>query len=126
MPTQASKDLVILDNPACHREYEVEIISPEFTCLCPVTGQPDFATIYINYLPKEKIVELKSVKLYLWSFREEGQYHEAVINRMCDDLSQALQPHWLQIRGEFNVRGGITTNVTASYEAQSQRANESA
>ena len=86
---------------------------PEFTCVCPMTGQPDFATIRIKYVPAEKCVELKSLKLYLWSFRDEGTFHEAVTNRICDDLVAALQPRWVEVMGDFTVRGGIHTVVTA-------------
>ena len=111
------KDLVVIDNPAADRRYLVDIHTPEFTCLCPMTGQPDFAFINISYEPAAKIVELKSVKLYLWSFRDQGHYHESVINRIMDDLVAVLQPHWLRIEGIFNVRGGITTTVSADYTA---------
>lgn len=117
MPSKPSRELVPLPNPAPDRRYRVDISSPEFTCLCPVTGQPDFATIDISYEPDGHIVELRSLKLYLWSFRNEGQYHEAVVNRMLDDLAAVLQPHWLHIEGRFNVRGGITTAVSAEYNA---------
>ena len=94
---------------------------PEFTALCPKTGQPDFATIRISYVPGRLCVELKSLKLYLWSFRNEGAFHEAVTNRICDDLAAALEPRWLEVQGDFRVRGGIHTVVTASHGAREDR-----
>lgn len=115
MSTKPSRDLVPLDNPAPQNRYRVEISTPEFTCVCPVTGQPDFATIRISYEPAAKIVELKSVKLYLWAFRNEGHYHEAVVNRILGDLVDALQPHYMCVEGEFNVRGGVYTTVRAEH-----------
>ncbi len=115
MPSEPSKELVALDNPHPAREYEVECVCPEFTCVCPMTGQPDFATFSITYVPGPKIVELKSLKLYLWSFRNEGHFHEDVTNRVLDDLVEVLQPRRLRIESLWNVRGGITTTVRASY-----------
>ena len=88
--------------------------APEFTCVCPRTGQPDFARLRIGYVPGEKIIGLKSLKLYLWSWRDEGVFHEAVVNRVLEDLAAACAPAWMRVRGVFNVRGGITTSVTAS------------
>jgi len=113
MPTRPSRDLVTFPNPQPARDYVVEFDCPEFTCLCPMTGQPDFANFRIRYVPAERCVELKSVKLYLWSYRDEGAFHEAVTNRILDDLVAALDPRWMEIRGDFNVRGGIRTVVTA-------------
>jgi 7-cyano-7-deazaguanine reductase len=115
MPSRASKDLVIIDNPSPGRSYQVDISTAEFTCLCPMTGQPDFATISISYHPAASIVELKSLKLYLWSFRQEGHYHEGVINAILDDLSSALSPEWMRVQGTFNIRGGIATTISAEY-----------
>ena len=115
MPSEPSKALIALDNPHPTRAYEVECVCPEFTCVCPMTGQPDFATFTITYLPGPKIVELKSLKLYLWSFRNEGHFHEDVTNRVLDDLVAALQPRRLRIESVWNVRGGITTTVRATY-----------
>jgi 7-cyano-7-deazaguanine reductase len=89
--------------------------APEFTCLCPLTGQPDFATIRIRYVPAKLCVELKSLKLYLWSFRNEGAFHERVTNEICDDLVRALKPRWLEVEGDFLVRGGIGTVITARH-----------
>jgi 7-cyano-7-deazaguanine reductase len=91
---------------------------PEFTCICPRTGQPDFATIRIRYVPGDLCVELKSLKLYLWSFRQEGAFHEEVINRILDDLVRACRPRTMTVTGDFNVRGGIHTAVTAEYKAR--------
>jgi 7-cyano-7-deazaguanine reductase len=91
---------------------------PEFTCVCPMTGQPDFATIRIRYIPAERCVELKSLKLYLWSFRDEGTFHEAVTNRICDDLVALLDPTFVEVVGDFSVRGGIHTVVTARHGAR--------
>jgi 7-cyano-7-deazaguanine reductase len=113
MATQPSRELQTFENPKTDRPYEVSFDCPEFTCVCPMTGQPDFASLKITYLPNRLCVELKSLKLYLWSFREEGHFHEAVVNRICDDLARLLSPHFLEVVGDFNVRGGIHTVVTA-------------
>ena len=102
-------------NPNPERDYEIEFTCPEFTCVCPKTGQPDFATLHIRYVPDRLCVELKSLKLYLWSFRDEGHFHEAVTNRVLDDLVAAVAPRRMTVTGAFNVRGGITTIVTASH-----------
>ena len=115
MPSQPSRELATFDNPNPERSYEIRFECPEFTCLCPLTGQPDFATIRIRYVPAELCVELKSLKLYLWSFREQGAFHEAVTNRILDDLVAALKPRRAQVEGDFMVRGGIHTVVEASY-----------
>ena len=96
-------------------EYEVAMTVPEFTCLCPVTGQPDFATIRIRYVPDQHLVELKSLKLYLWSYRQEGAFHEDVTNRILNDLVEATRPRWAEVIGDFNVRGGIKTEVRATF-----------
>jgi 7-cyano-7-deazaguanine reductase len=111
MPTQPSKQLETIPNPAPDRDYWVELVCPEFTCLCPRTGQPDFATFHIRYIPDKLLVELKSLKLYLWSFRDEGHYHEEVTNKVADDLFEALEPRTLEVEARFNVRGGIETTV---------------
>jgi 7-cyano-7-deazaguanine reductase len=115
MATQPSKTLESFSNPRPEREYEIRFECPEFTCLCPKTGQPDFATIRIRYVPQAKCVELKSLKLYLWSFRGEGHFHEAVTNQILDDLVQLLQPRRMTVEGDFAVRGGIHTVVETSY-----------
>ena len=116
MATKPSRDLQRFDNPAPGRDYHIRFDCPEFTCLCPMTAQPDFAQIDIDYVPDAFCVELKSLKLYLWSFRDEGHFHEAVTNRILDDLRALLSPRWLQVRGRFNVRGGIGTEVEVLYE----------
>lgn len=117
MPSQPSKLLETVPNPKPDREYEVEMTCPEFTCLCPVTGQPDFATYKITYVPGPRLVELKSLKLYLWSYRNEGAFHEAVTNKILDDLVAACEPRRITVVGEYLPRGGITTIVRASYTA---------
>jgi 7-cyano-7-deazaguanine reductase len=91
---------------------------PEFTCLCPKTGQPDFATMFLEYVPADACVELKSLKLYIWSFRDEGAFHEAVTNRILDDLVNLLAPRFIRLTAEFNVRGGIYTTVVAEHRAR--------
>ena len=115
MVTKPSKDLETFPNPNPERDYEIAFEAPEFTCLCPMTGQPDFATIRIRYTPDATCVELKSLKLYLWSFRDEGHFHEAVTNRILDDLVGALAPRRARVEGDFNVRGGIHTVVVAEF-----------
>jgi len=115
MSTRPSKELETFPNPQPERDYEIRFECPEFTCVCPRTGQPDFATIVIRYVPDRTCVELKSLKLYLWSFREEGHFHEAVTNRILDDLLRALAPRRMTVVGDFRVRGGIHTVVEASH-----------
>ncbi|MFH1652819.1 MAG: preQ(1) synthase [Pseudomonadota bacterium] len=115
MPTKPSKKLITFKNPNPEKDYLIECVTPEFTCLCPVTGQPDFATMEIRYIPDKLCVELKSLKVYLWSYRNEGAYHEAVTNKITDDLVQALHPRWLEVKSIFLVRGGITTTVTCRH-----------
>jgi 7-cyano-7-deazaguanine reductase len=115
MPSRPSKQLESFDNPAPERDYEIRFECPEFTCLCPKTGQPDFATITIRYVPDRLCVELKSLKLYLWSFRDEGHFHEAVTNRILGDLVALLAPRRMTVEGDFNVRGGIRTVVEARH-----------
>lgn len=104
-------------NPKPGRAYEIHFECPEFTCVCPKTGQPDFATLHITYVPDQLCVELKSLKLYLWSFRDVGAFHERVTNDICDDLVALLAPRRLKVLGDFKVRGGITTQVTVQHEA---------
>ena len=113
-----SKELETFDNPQPDRDYTIRIRVPEFTCLCPKTGQPDFATLHLEYVPDRRCVELKSLKLYVWSFRDEGAFHEAVTNRILEDLVHACEPRFMRIRAEFNVRGGIYTTVVAEHRAQ--------
>jgi 7-cyano-7-deazaguanine reductase len=115
MPTRPSQELETFPNPAPERDYEIRFECPEFTCVCPRTGQPDFATIHVRYVPDRLCVELKSLKLYLWSFRDQGHFHEAVTNRILDDLVRALAPRRITVVGDFRVRGGIHTVVEASH-----------
>ncbi len=111
MNTSPQEKIDTFPNPYPARAYEVEMECPEFTCLCPKTGQPDFATIHIRYIPQNLCIELKSLKLYLWSYRNQGAFHEAVTNRILDDLVIACQPRFMEIIAEFYVRGGIHTSV---------------
>jgi 7-cyano-7-deazaguanine reductase len=113
--TSPSRSLETFDNPNSGRDYEILLDCPEFTCLCPKTGQPDFARLTIRYVPDQRCVELKSLKLYLWGFRDEGHFHEAVTNRILDDLVEVLAPRSMRIEGHFNVRGGIRTTVIAEH-----------
>lgn len=115
MPSQPSKSLETFPNPKPDRDYEIRFNCPEFTCVCPKTGQPDFATIRISYVPDQTCVELKSLKLYLWSYRDEGAFHEAVTNKILDDLVAATSPRRMTIEGDFWVRGGIGTVVVATH-----------
>jgi len=115
MSTEPSRDLETFDNPRPGRSYEIRFEAPEFTCVCPMTGQPDFATIYIRYVPNERCVELKSLKLYFWSYRDFGAFHEDVTNRILDDLVAALDPVEMTVEADFYVRGGIHTVVEASH-----------
>jgi len=124
MSTQASKDLEIFDNPQPGRDYTIRIDIPEFTCLCPKTGQPDFATIQIEYVPAARCVELKSLKLYMWAFREQGAFHEAVTNEILNDMVKAVAPLFMRVRAEFNVRGGIYTTVVAEHRDPAWKAPE--
>ena len=116
MATKPTKTLETFPNPEPRRGYTISFTCPEFTCLCPKTGQPDFATISIRYIPGRTCVELKSLKLYLWSFRNEGHFHEAVTNRIVNDLVKLLRPRFLEVVGDFFVRGGIHTVVTVTHK----------
>lgn len=115
MPAQASRDLETFPNPQPQRDYQIHMEIPEFTCLCPKTGQPDFATLILDYIPDRLCVELKSLKLYIWSYRNEGAFHEAVTNRILDDLVAATEPRYMRLMAKFYVRGGIFTNVVAEH-----------
>jgi 7-cyano-7-deazaguanine reductase len=115
MSTQPSKTLETFPNPFPDRDYTIHMSIPEFTCLCPMTGQPDFATIKIDFVPDERCIELKSLKMYMWSFREEGGFHEAMTNGILNDLVTAISPRFMRVTGEWNVRGGIYTNVVAEH-----------
>lgn len=111
MPSQPSTDLETFPNPRIERDYTIRMQLPEFTCLCPKTGQPDFATLDLEYVPDRLCVELKSLKLYIWSFRDRGAFHEAVTNEIADHLEAAMHPRFLRLTAKFNVRGGIYTSV---------------
>ena len=115
MSTQPTKDLETFDNPHPERDYTIRIDVPEFTCLCPKTGQPDFATFHIEYVADSLCIELKSLKLYMWTFREEGAFHEAVTNQILSDLVRACEPRFMRLTGKFNVRGGIYTTVVVEH-----------
>ena len=115
LPSLPGRSLEVFPNPRTGREYEINFECPEFTCLCPRTGQPDFATIHITHTPSELCLELKSLKLYLWSFRDEGAFHEDVTNRILEDLVEACRPLRMRVVGDFKIRGGIHTVVTATY-----------
>ena len=115
MPTKPSKSLDTFLNPRPRRDYRIHMEIPEFTCLCPKTGQPDFATLVLDYVPDKLCIELKSLKLYIWSFRNEGAFHEAVTNRILDDLVAAIRPRYMRLTARFYVRGGIFTTVVAEH-----------
>lgn len=115
MTTMPSKKIDTFENPNPERDYEIIMDCPEFTCLCPMTGQPDFAEFEICYIPDKLCVELKSLKLYLWSYRDEGAFHEAVTNKILNDLVDAISPRWMEVAGHFRVRGGIETSVVATH-----------
>ena len=117
MPTHPLHAVETFPNPQPLRDYAIHMEIPEFTCLCPKTGQPDFATLYLDYVPEARCVELKSLKLYIWSFRDHGAFHEAVTNRIVDELARALEPRYLRLKARFHVRGGIYTTVTAEHRA---------
>jgi len=122
--TKPSKNLETFPNPNPERDYEISFDCPEFTCVCPKTGQPDFAVMRIRYVPDRLCVELKSLKLYLWSYRNEGHFHEEVTNRILDDLVKATRPRRMSIEGDFFVRGGIHTVVRAAYEEKMGESND--
>jgi 7-cyano-7-deazaguanine reductase len=117
MSKQTSKELEVCPNPKPSRDYTIHIESPEFTCLCPKTGQPDFATLKLEYIPDAFCVELKSWKIYLWSYRNEGGFHEDLTNKILDDLVAALNPRYIRLTADFNVRGGIYTTITAEHQS---------
>jgi len=115
--TQASRSLETFANPAPERDYTIRMSMPEFPCLCPKTGQPDFATLTLEYVPNARCVELKSLKLYIWSFRDQGAFHEAVTNAILNDLAAATEPRFMRLTADFYVRGGIHTVVVAEHRA---------
>ncbi|MGE5155227.1 MAG: preQ(1) synthase [Bdellovibrio bacteriovorus] len=117
MPSAPSRSLETFPNPAPESDYTIRIRVPEFTCLCPKTGQPDFAELTLEYVPEHLCVELKSLKLYVWSYRDEGAFHEAVTNRILADLVEATSPRFMRLTADFNVRGGIYTTVVAEHRA---------
>jgi 7-cyano-7-deazaguanine reductase len=117
--TRPSRELDVFPNPSPKRDFLVHIEVPEFTCVCPLTGQPDFATIVLDYIPEQHCVELKSLKLYMWSFRDQGAFHEAVTNQILDDLVGVLKPRFARVTAKWYVRGGIFTNVIAEHRARS-------
>ena len=124
MSSRPSKELENFPNPREGRDYTIRMELPEFTCLCPKTGQPDFAEFTLEYVPDRLCVELKSLKLYMWSFRDEGHFHEDVTNRILDDLVKATQPKFMRLTGRFNVRGGIWTNVIVEHRQDGWKAPE--
>ncbi|CAM8641893.1 COG0780 Enzyme related to GTP cyclohydrolase I [Burkholderiales bacterium] len=117
MSTQPSRELQTFPNPQPDRDYQVHIEVPEFTCLCPLTGQPDFAHLTIDYIPDQKNVELKALKLYMWSYRDQGAFHEAVTNSILDDLVRACAPRFMRLTARWYVRGGLFTTVVAEHQA---------
>jgi len=122
MPSRPSKTLEVFKNPCPSRDYEIRFECPEFTCLCPKTGQPDFAVLRIVYIADKLCIELKSLKMYLWSFRNEGAFHEAVTNQMLDDFVKAVKPRFMEIEADFYVRGGIHTVIRARHAAKGFKA----
>lgn len=115
MPSLPSKELETFANPQPERDYTIRISMPEFTCLCPKTGQPDFATLELEYVPEKLCIELKALKMYIWSFRDEGAFHEAVTNQILSDLVAACAPRFMRLTADFNVRGGVYTSVVAEH-----------
>jgi len=124
MSSNPSKQIDTFVNPNIKRDYTVKITMPEFTCLCPKTGQPDFAKLFLEYVPSEKCVELKSLKMYIWSFRDEGAFHEAVTNQILDDLVNATNPKYMKLKAIFNVRGGVYTTVVCDYKSPDWKSNQ--
>src|SRR4051812_38181700 len=122
MPSTPSKALATFPNPQPRRDYRIHMEIPEFTCLCPQTGQPDFATLFLDYVPDRKCVELKGLKLYIWSYRNEGAFHEAVTNRILDDIVEAIAPRHARLTARFFVRGGIFTTVVAEHRKRGWKA----
>jgi len=118
MTTKPSKILQTFENPNPERDYSIRIDTPEFTCLCPLTGQPDFASIEIEYIADRLCLELKALKLYFWSYRNEGAFHEAVTNQILSDLVSATSPRFMRVTAVFNVRGGVYTEVIAEHRAE--------
>ncbi len=124
MSSTSSKTLETFENPQPDRDYTIRIDTPEFTCLCPMTGQPDFATIELEYIPDRSCIELKSLKLYFWSYRDQGAFHEAVTNSILSDLVEAISPRFMRVSADFNVRGGVYTQIIAEHRAENWVAPE--
>jgi len=121
---QPSKKLDTFDNPKTNRDYSIKITLPEFTCLCPKTGQPDFAKLFLEYVPDKECIELKSLKMYIWSFRNEGAFHEDVTNQILDDLVKASNPKYMKLKAVFNVRGGVYTTVICEHKSPEWKSNQ--
>jgi len=124
MVNKPSKKIDTFENPNDSRDYSIKITLPEFTCLCPKTGQPDFAKLFLEYIPNKKCVELKSLKMYIWSFRDEGAFHEAVTNQILDDLVRASNPKFMKLKAVFNVRGGVYTTVVCEHKSSNWKPNQ--
>jgi len=124
MTTKPSKNIETFDNPRNSRDYTINITLPEFTCLCPKTGQPDFAKLFLEYIPNQKCIELKSLKLYIWSYRDKGAFHEAVTNQILDDLVNATNPKYMKLKAIFNVRGGVYTTVVCDHKSPGWKPNQ--
>jgi len=124
MSTKPSKNIETFDNPNNARDYRINITLPEFTCLCPKTGQPDFAKLFLEYIPNDKCLELKSLKLYIWSFRDEGVFHEAITNNILDDFVKAANPKYMKLKAVFNVRGGVYTTVVCEHKSPDWKSNQ--
>jgi len=124
MSTKPSKNIETFDNPNNARDYRINITLPEFTCLCPKTGQPDFAKLFLEYIPNDKCLELKSLKLYIWSFRDEGGFHEAITNNILDDFVKAANPKYMKLKAVFNVRGGVYTTVVCEHKSPDWKSNQ--
>ena len=124
MSTKPSKNIETFDNPNNSRDYRINITLPEFTCLCPKTGQPDFAKLFLEYIPNDKCLELKSLKLYIWSFRDEGGFHEAITNNILDDFVKAANPKYMKLKAVFNVRGGVYTTVVCEHKSPDWKSNQ--
>ena len=124
MNNSPTKNLDTFENPRKERDYIIKITLPEFTCLCPKTGQPDFAKLFLEYVPNKKCVELKSLKFYIWSYRDEGAFHEAVTNQILDDLVSTINPKYMKIKAVFNVRGGVYTTVICDHKSPGWKSNQ--
>jgi len=124
MINKPSTNLETFENPNLEREYSIKITLPEFTCLCPKTGQPDFAKLFLEYVPSDKCIELKSLKFYIWSYRDKGAFHEAVTNQILSDLVKATNPKYMKLKAVFNVRGGVYTTVVCDHKSPDWNSNQ--